>query len=226
MDSNDVPELHALHNCEKRAEGLVGRPAGVGARPTAMSPSIGAIVAISVLLGMRFALPLQRDFEKANAETVRLKPADLPELPAAVRVDLEQRGCTVPQPFVRRGGPANVIRGRFMSATPTDVAVLCSRGRRSAILVYRDGAAPAAAELEPLPDATFLQVVDAAGGIGFSRGLSTGTPDHIRRHAVRGPVSSPRLAIDHDGIEDAFVEKASSIWYWSDGQWSRLPGAD
>jgi hypothetical protein len=189
-----------------------------------MSPSIGAMVVASVLLGVRFGLPAQLDFEKANAETIRLKPADFPELPTAVHADLEQRGCTVPQAFIHRGAPANVVRGRFMSATPTDVAVLCSRARRSTILVYRGGAAPAAAELAPLPDATFLQVVDGAGSIGFSRSLSAASPDHIRRHSADRTAAVS--AIDHDGIEDAFLEKGSSIWYWSRGRWSQLPGAD
>lgn len=113
-----------------------------------------------------------------------------------------------------------------MSATATDVAVLCSRARRSAILVYRNGAAPAAAELAALTDATFLQVVDAAGSVGFSRSLFTATPEHIRRHAVHASVPSPAIAVDRDGIEDAFLEKGSSIWYWSGGKWWELGGAD
>ena len=189
-----------------------------------MAPSIGTVIAASVLLGAGFGLPAQLDFEKADAETIRLKPSDLPGLPDTVRADLEARGCTVPQPFIRRAGPANVVRGRFMSATPIDVAVLCSRARRSAILVYRGGAAPAAAELAQRPDSNFLQVVDGAGGIGFSRRLATAAPDRIRQHASqqRTSMSDP----DHDGIEDAFLEKGSSIWYWFGGRWLELPGAD
>jgi hypothetical protein len=34
----------------------------------------------------------------------------------------------------------------------------------------------------------------------------------------------PRL--DHDGIEDSFIEKGSTIWHWYDEQWRELPGAD
>jgi hypothetical protein len=189
-----------------------------------MPSSIGAVIVVSVLLGAAFAMPGQPDFEKANAATVRLRPADVPGLPAEVRADLEQRGCTVPQPFIRGGGPANVVRGRFMSATPTDVAILCSMAGRSSILVYRAGLLPAAAELARLPDATFLQVVDGAGGIGFSRSLSTAAPSHIRHHAADRLLPTP--VIDHDGIEDAFLEKSSSIWYWAGGKWLELPGAD
>src|SRR5829696_2845490 len=172
-----------------------------------MTASVAGIVVASVVLGASVALPQRPDFTRADADTVRLAPAAFPDLAAPVRADLEQRGCTVPQTFARRGTPQNVIRGRFLSSGPTDLAVLCSRARRSAILVYRGGAVPAVAELATLPDANFLQVVDGAGGIGFSRLLSVASPDHIRGHAAR--VGGLRAAIDHDGIEDAFVEKAS-----------------
>ena len=32
--------------------------------------------------------------------------------------------------------------------------------------------------------------------------------------------------IDQDGINDAFVEKASSVKYWQQGKWRDLQGAD
>jgi hypothetical protein len=30
--------------------------------------------------------------------------------------------------------------------------------------------------------------------------------------------------IDHDCIDDAFLEKASITWYWHDGDWVQLQG--
>jgi len=182
------------------------------------------MVVASVVLGASVALPQRPDFAKADADTVRLPPAAFPDLPAPVRADLERRGCTVPQPFVRRSSPQNVVRGRFLSPVSRDIAVLCSKTKRSAILVYRGGTAPAAAALADLPDANFLQVVDGAGAIGFSRALSAATPQRITHHGAREPPAA--LSTDHDGIEDAFLEKSSSIWYWSGGKWLELPGAD
>jgi hypothetical protein len=189
-----------------------------------MAPSLVAVVVASVLLGGAAIQPQRSDFDRADANTVRLPPSAFPDLPAPVRADLARRGCTVPQTFLRRGAPQNVIRGRFLSPEPTDVAVLCSRSRRSVILVYRGGVVPAIAELAGLPDAMFLQVVDATGGIGFSRLLTAAAPGHIRGHAAR--VSGPHPAVDHDGIEDYFLEKSSSILYWSGRKWLELPGAD
>jgi hypothetical protein len=32
--------------------------------------------------------------------------------------------------------------------------------------------------------------------------------------------------IDHDGIELAFIEKASTVHYFVNGKWIQIPGAD
>ena len=41
--------------------------------------------------------------------------------------------------------------------------------------------------------------------------------------AYGGPVPPP---IDHQGIDDAFLEKASVTWYFHECKWLRLQGAD
>jgi len=47
----------------------------------------------------------------------------------------------------------------------------------------------------------------------------------ILRHyrAYGGPNPPP---IDHNGIDDSFLEKASVIWYRYHGKWITLKGAD
>jgi hypothetical protein len=48
--------------------------------------------------------------------------------------------------------------------------------------------------------------------------------DYIRdRHESSGGPGSPQL--DHDGINDVFIEKGSVVWYWYQGRWLRLQGA-
>jgi hypothetical protein len=32
--------------------------------------------------------------------------------------------------------------------------------------------------------------------------------------------------VRHDGIDDAFVEKASAVWYLRQGKWVQLAGTD
>ena len=60
---------------------------------------------------------------------------------------------------------------------------------------------------------------------GYSRGIGPVGKDFMMRHydAHGGPKPPP---IDHLGIEDVFIEKASVVWYFYNGQWLKLTGAD
>jgi hypothetical protein len=178
-----------------------------------------------VLLASALAswVPVGQDFAQADAETRRLKPAVFESLPLQIRHELERRDCVVPQSYSERV-PHNVVRGRFTSGTQTDIAVLCSRKRASSILVFRGGTIAAVSELATRPDADFLQVVET-GGVVFSRALGIAAPKYIQEHQQRyGGHTPPRL--DHDGINDIFVGKASVVWYWSGGKWLQLQGAN
>jgi hypothetical protein len=162
------------------------------------------------------------EWTRAEEATVRLQPSKIPGLPAEVREELERRGCTIPQPF-NGGSPQNVVTGRFTSATRTDWAVLCSRDRASSILVFRGGSAEVA-EIAKARDRHYLQGV-GDGAIGFSRAIGVASPQFIREHyETYGGPKPPRL--DHDGIDDSFIGKASGVWYWHGGRWLRLQGAD
>jgi len=169
-----------------------------------------------------FARGSPQDFEKADLATKRLAPAMFASLPLGIRRDLEKRGCTIPQSFAATR-VENVVRGRFTSATETDWAVLCSVERVSSILVFRGGSLSSVAELARYADSTFLQVVGANGAIGYSRALGVADAKYIRAHNRNDP-NLPRL--NHDGINDIFVEKGSSVWYWQGGRWLELSGAD
>jgi hypothetical protein len=63
------------------------------------------------------------------------------------------------------------------------------------------------------------------GRIGFSRLIMVAPGDAIRRHLGRHAALKP-TAIDHDGIENSFVGKASTVWYWSGGKWIQLSQTD
>jgi len=168
--------------------------------------------------------PQAADWSRADLDTVRLSPGKFAGLPSIIRTELDRRGCTIPQPFTARPDrPQNAIRGRFISRTSTDWAVLCSRQRRSAILVFRDEGVTTIDELAAEDDAGRLQVTDP-GKIGYSRGIGVADPNNIRRHNLRPATPLPTL--DHDGIDDAFIEKASVIWYWASNRWLQLAGAD
>jgi hypothetical protein len=165
-----------------------------------------------------------QDWDAADRATIRLAPDVFVDLPAAVRTELERRGCTIPQPYIGKS-PGNVIKGRFTSANQTDWAVLCSRQRTSSILVFRGGVASRAVEIAAEADIHRLQTLDQLGAVGYSRAIVVATSRYIQDHynAYGGPKPPP---LDHEGINDLFIEKASVVWYWYRDRWLRLQGAD
>ena len=163
------------------------------------------------------------EWSRADEQTVRLPPDRFSTLPTSIAARLRDLGCTVPQNIGTKE-PHNVITGRFISAGNADWAVLCSRNRSSSILVFVNGSPDSMIELEPGPDRQWLQG-GAGGTIEFSRAIAVASPRYIVEHyeAFGGPEPPP---LEHDGINDIFVEKGSVVLYWHQGQWLHLQGAD
>ncbi len=99
------------------------------------------------------------DWGRADEATVRLSPSTFLTLPSSVRTELERRECTIPQPYGERVQEMNVVSGKFTSTGETDWAVLCSRQKRSAILVFHGGRSNDVEELAEEPDLNYLQVI-------------------------------------------------------------------
>jgi hypothetical protein len=163
----------------------------------------------------------RKDWLRADDQTVRLKPSAFPNMPAPVRVELESRGCTIPQP-AGADHPQNAVSGSFISAGHTDWAVLCSRNKRSAILIFQTGKADDVDELGDASDMNYLQVVSGDNKIGYSRLIRSLSPISLRNRVTKGA----GVTVEHDGIEDVFIEKGSTISYWSGAKWIKLPGGD
>jgi hypothetical protein len=106
-----------------------------------------------------------------------------------------------------------------------DWAVLCSRKRKLSILVFWGGSVRKVSATAVSPDIEFLQGIGGPGNIGFSRAISAVGRDYILKHYREyGGRKPPR--IDHKGIDDAFVGKASEVHYYYRGKWLELQGAD
>jgi hypothetical protein len=129
----------------------------------------------------------------------------------------------IPQAWAEKK-PHNVIKGEFTRKGQTDWAVLCSLNGFSSILVFHNASEqdPSALAREADKD----KVQDVGGGItGYSRAISAVGRKFILDHyrAYGGP--KPPV-IDHQGIDDAFVEKGSVVHYFHEGRWLQLTGAD
>ncbi len=106
-----------------------------------------------------------------------------------------------------------------------DWAVLCSRNRVASILVFWNGSTKSVAEIARSDDKGFLQTIDGAGNVGFSRAIDVVGKDYILEHYREYGGRKPSR-LKHQGINDAFVEKASSVHYFYRKRWLELQGAD
>jgi hypothetical protein len=168
------------------------------------------------------AQSLENQKQPTKQQIVYLSPSVF-ELPANLVRDLTRRGCQIPQQ-ARTAARSNVIRGTFATPEQTDWAVLCSIKGVSSILVYWNGMEQKAAVLAPLEDRIFVQR-DVDGQLRFLRSISPVDQEFILTHyrAHGGPKPPP---INHQGIDDAFLERASTVWYIFRGKWIQLAGAD
>jgi hypothetical protein len=164
------------------------------------------------------------EWQAAARAVRRLPPDSFPELPAAIRAALAARQCRVPQSFTS-ARPHNVIGGRFARPGQHDWAILCSHQDSSSILIFwGNEQASQSIEFARASDAGFLQGI-GEGRIGYSRIVTVASSARIREYAVSFGGSLPSV-LDHDGLEDSFAGKASTVSYWVGNRRLVLTGAD
>ncbi|HLP99332.1 MAG TPA: hypothetical protein VK149_12910 [Sideroxyarcus sp.] len=170
-----------------------------------MRTLIICVLLISVLISPR-VMAGENIWDDAAKAITRLSPKEFPQLPSEAVTNLIKLGCTIPQPTFFIKDKANVISGSFAKRGQKDYAVLCSLNGVSHIQLIWGGASRCESEIEFSEDRGYLQVV-LPGEISYSRTIGT----------VIGNV---------DGIEDSYIEKASSIFYCVNGKWTEVQGAD
>jgi hypothetical protein len=151
----------------------------------------------------------------------RLAPAAFPGLPGAVREELARRECLVPQTSAAKQ-PENVISGKYRDGSTTDWAVLCSREGYSSVLVFWSGAAQSVEEFARQKDTDSMQVSRSNDFYEYSRRITTAPPERVRKRKENRKLGP----FEHDGIDDAFVGKGSTIYYFRQGRWQELQGGE
>ena len=121
-------------------------------------------------------------------------------------------------------GRDNVVQGHFARPDQTDWAVLCSVRSVSSILIFWNGSEANPSSIESRKDIDVMQSW-TDGKIVFSRQIAPVGEAYIMKHytAYGGPKPPP---LDHEGIDDRFVGKASVVQYFYQGKWLRLTGSD
>lgn len=164
---------------------------------------------LSLLCSPVLAQSLSEEFRKEWPDFRYLEPKQIRELPAAVRADLELRGCRIPR-FTKWDGPHNAIQGQFMQAGQQDWAVLCATDDKTVILLYPAGRANA---VQP------LRAEDADP----HRFIHTVTAFVLSKRALRDQQGEqPVQEFDHDAIEDGPVSKTGRVIYFRAGDWTLL----
>ncbi|MBV8632240.1 MAG: hypothetical protein JOZ83_15035 [Silvibacterium sp.] len=146
-----------------------------------------------------------------------LPPASFPALPPAVTEQLEQRKCMVPQTYEARA-PENVIHAALERRGSSDWAVLCSVNAATTLYVFFQSQPGSPIALRKQRDSEWIGS-EVLGAYGSAWGISRRSPSQIRQ--ARGSATS-RVDADHDGIEDAFIERSSTTHYFQDGSWITL----
>jgi hypothetical protein len=163
--------------------------------------------------------------EESHSDIRYLSPEDFPDLPKNIAEYLRTEGYSIPQsywPFT----PHNVIQGAFARPDQKDWAVLASKDESSSIIVFWNGSIENMAFLATRPDSRYKQYAGKDIGVYFSRVISTVDKTIIVRCNELYTPANELPPLDHEGIDDAFIEKASVVHYFCEGEWLTLTGAD
>lgn len=156
-------------------------------------------------------------------------PGSILSLPAEIRLDLAARQCLIPRYAYNIGAEDHSqAKGHFRSKVTVDYAIVCHIPPRKVqnVLVYSRSNGAWSGEIiehgtyDPSPTVDKCEAqVDVA------------TPKDIRFYARSFAPVDPQeskllLRLDHDGINVGICDKASVVYYFSNGKWLQFQGAD
>jgi hypothetical protein len=149
---------------------------------------------------------------------IRLLPIDsFPTLPPPIAAWLRGHACMIPQSFEAQE-PENVIQGAFRAPPSQDWAALCSVAGNTTLYVFFAGQFNAPSTIRSQPDTLWLGHEPGSSTFGSAWGISTRSVDDLHDSTrIR-----PEFTIDHDGIEDADLERSLTLRYFQSGQWQVL----
>jgi len=158
-----------------------------------------------------------------------LSPDSFPDLPKPVRDSLLSRRCQIPVPGAYR---ANVIAGAFTAKGTVEWAVLCSVHDTSQIFILNAKNGVAVDSLNKSGDSGWIQgdgnntwLFSRMIGVVPSSTLNIVPADTTSEDVVYYGAFLPK-PIDHDGIDEAFLDKASTTFYFAQGHWFSVSSSD
>lgn len=144
-------------------------------------------------------------------------PESVRQLPTGIRQDLARRQCLIPKYKGETDRQdAAYTSGHFRSGTSVDYAVVCDLAPHKGqyVLVYSNSKGVWKGEV----------IERGEGELWVGNASREYILEHARAYAPEELKSLPPL--DHNGVNVGFGEKASIVYYFSEGKWLSLQGAD
>ena len=146
---------------------------------------------------------------------IRLLPlSSFPALPPAIVAQLRNRRCMIPQSFEAQA-PENIVSGAFRAPGSNDWAALCSSAGVTTLYVFFAGQWDAPIDLRSQPDTAWLGAEPGSDIFGSAWGIATRALSELQS----SPLAAPGVSFDHDAIEDADLERSTTVRYYDSGRW-------
>jgi hypothetical protein len=142
--------------------------------------------------------------------------SSFPNLPEELAVQLNRRGCLIPQTYEAHH-PENVVHASFERPGSSDWAVLCSAQGTVSLLVFFSSAPSKLNVLSAAPETERLQAHDPSGVLGFNWGIDPASPEQVRQ-AQAGLLRRP-TPVDHDALADSLVDQHTVYHFYLKNAW-------
>jgi hypothetical protein len=152
-----------------------------------------------------------------------LPVSSFPDLPAAIRAQLNLRGCLIPQTYEAHR-PENVVHASLERPGSSDWAVLCFAQGTVSLLVFFGNGSSQPYTLASAPETARLQTHDLSGVLGFNWGIDPASPQDV--HDAQLGMRRPPPRIDHDALADTLVDRRTVYHFYLKSAWIVLEMQD
>ena len=142
--------------------------------------------------------------------------SSFPNLPEELAVQLNRRGCLIPQTYEAHH-PENVVHASFERPGSSDWAVLCSAQGTVSLLVFFSSAPSKLNVLSAAPETERLQAHDPSGVLGFNWGIDPASPEQVRQ--AQASLLRRTTPVDHDALADSLVDQHTVYHFYLKNAW-------
>jgi hypothetical protein len=152
-----------------------------------------------------------------------LPVSSFPDLPAAIKEQLDLRDCLVPQTYEAHH-PENVVHASLERPDSSDWAVLCSAEGTVSLLVFFGNGSSQPFTLASAPETERLQTHGSSGVLGFNWGIDPASPQQV--HEAQAAMNPRPQLLDHDALADTLVDRHTVYHFYLKSAWIVLEMQD